>query len=81
MFRLSVLRIKSAIPNQYSIRMLSQEIPPIDTSPPIISSLNSFDRSQFYKEIPVLGVRVTPAKAGLFLKSPVMKGCDISITI
>ncbi|KAF8514796.1 Met-10+ like-protein-domain-containing protein [Gautieria morchelliformis] len=54
--------------------MLSQGIPPIDISPPIVSSLKVFDRSQFYREIPVLAVRVTPVKAGLFLKAPAMKG-------
>jgi tRNA (guanine37-N1)-methyltransferase len=58
--------------------MLSQDLPPIDISPPIVSSLKLFDRSQFYREIPVLAVRVTPVKAGLFLKAPAMKGCDTS---
>lgn len=61
--------------------MLSQQISSLDVSPPIVSSLNSLDRSQFYKEIPVLAVRVTPAKAGLFLKSTVMKGCAIIIKV
>ncbi|KAF8586228.1 hypothetical protein K439DRAFT_1556822 [Ramaria rubella] len=54
--------------------MISHTIPPIDISPPIVSGLQSFDKAQFHKEIPVLAVRVEPSKAGVFLKSPIMRG-------
>jgi hypothetical protein len=74
MLRPTLLLIKRAVGKHHSTRMLSNTIPPFDVSPPTVSLLNSFDRSQFHKEIPVLAVRVTPAKAGLFLKSIVMKG-------
>ncbi|GJJ13231.1 hypothetical protein Clacol_007482 [Clathrus columnatus] len=46
----------------------------INTRPPKLSSVNQFNRNFFRKDIPLLAVRVSAPKAGIFLKTPVLKG-------
>lgn len=47
----------------------------LDIAPPLARWMkDSLDRSVFYRSIPVLAVRVPPAKAGLVMKAEAMRG-------
>lgn len=52
----------------------------LDIAPPLARWMkDSLDRSVFYRSIPVLAVRVPPAKAGLVMKAEAMRGSIMNL--